>query len=216
MRNLGEIAEDIETELDEKDTLREIALKSCRAIVRLSGAAISAMHKGDEPSSLIAEARDEVSKLKALVREHDDISSAGFVEAAYQEAAEACILLALLGNTDLPAPEDIDVTPSAYLLGMGDVVGELRRVVLDCLRHDNIEEAVKRLEQMEQIFEVLMRFDYPSALVGVRRKQDVARTIIEKTRGDVTVAVRSKRLEEKLGKLESVGVPKENEKKKRT
>ena len=201
MKELEDIAAQIEDELDEKDTLREIALKSCRAIIRLSGAATRAMHKEEDPSSLLAEARDEASKLRGLVLDHPDLGSAGFVEDAYQELTEACIIYAILNKMEIPSPMEIEVTSTAYLLALGDTIGELRRSSLDALRKGNVDESLLRLEQMEEIFDILMRFDYPAALVAIRRKQDIARTLIEKTRGDVTLALRSKKLEEKLEKI---------------
>ncbi|MDG6219853.1 MAG: translin family protein [Candidatus Thermoplasmatota archaeon] len=201
MKNLEEIAQLIEEELDEKDTLREIALKSSRAIIRLSGASIKAMHNQDDPTGLLGEAKDEASKLRGLVMGHPDLVSAGFIEDAYQELAEAFILYSIMTEQEFPSPQDIEITSTSFLMGMGDVVGELRRSCLDCLRRGDLHTATVRLEQMEAIFETIVRFDYPSALVGIRRKQDIARTLIEKTRGEVTLASRSQRLEEQMEKV---------------
>jgi len=202
MDRLEDIAAEIEEELDEKDTLREIALKSCRAIIRLSGASIRSMHKGGDSSSLLSEARDEASKLRGLVMDHPDIGSAGFIEDAYQELGEACIFYAILNDMDIPSPQDIEITSTSYLLAMGDVVGELRRSALGALRKGDLDTASTRLEQMEFFYDIIMRFDYPSALVSIRRKQDIARTLIEKTRAEVTMSIRSQKLEDRIGKFE--------------
>ncbi len=198
MQNLEEIAAEIEEDLDEKDTIREIALKSSRALIRLSGAAVRTMHNEEDPSSLLAEAKDEASKLKSLVIDHSDLGSAGYVEDAYQELAEAFLFYSIMRERNLPSPRDLEITSTSYLLGMGDVIGELRRASLDSLRRGDVNTAVLRLEQMETLYETIIRFSYPNALVAIRRKQDVARALIEKTRGEVTIAVRSKRLEDHL------------------
>ncbi|MCD6461638.1 MAG: translin family protein [Thermoplasmata archaeon] len=205
MENLDEIADMIEAELNEKDTLREIALKSARAIIRLSGAAVRSMHKGEDPSVLLDEARDEASRLRGLLLDHPDLYSAGFVEDAMQEFTEAVVLRHIVENRELPTPSEIDVSSTAYLLGLGDVVGELRRSALDCLRQGDLGTAMLRLEQMEAIHDTLMRFDYPSALVAVRRKQDISRTLIEKTRGELAIASRTAALEKMLTEKEKTG-----------
>jgi translin len=199
---LEDIANRIEEELDDKDTVRELAYKSSRAIIRLSGGAIRAMHRGDDPQTLLTEARDEAAQLKTVVADHKDISSTGFVESAYQELAEAFVLDAIVRQQKLPSHNTLGITSTSYVMGLADVIGELRRRVLDHVRKDDLDYAVDHLEMMEIIYDVLMRFDYPSGMLPVRKKQDVARTLIEKTRGEVTLALRSSGLEKKIAKLE--------------
>lgn len=202
MAELTEIAKDIESELDEKDTIREIALKSARAITRLSSSAISAIHKDSDISEYLSEARDEVQRLKSVLAEHPDLYHSGYVENALQEYVEFCILKNITDGEGFLHPQELGVTSQTYLLGLGDVVGELRRFALEFLKRGEIEKAAQYLEKMEEIYSVLMRFHYPSALVAVKRKQDVARSIIEKTRGEIAVGIRGKHLEEKLEELE--------------
>jgi translin len=202
MKNLDEIASKIQAGLDEKDTVREIAIKSSRAIIRLSGSAVHALHRGEDADATLAEAYDEVQRLKSLLQEHPDIGNSGLVEDAMQEMAEAAIIVAISKGEDLPEPNDINVTDTAYLLGLGDSLGELRRFALTALRNGKVDSATVYLEMMEEMFTVLMRFDYPDAIVAVRRKQDVARSLLEKTRGEVAVAVSSKALADKIEALD--------------
>ncbi len=202
MEELREIADQIESELDDKDTVREIAYKSSRAIIRLSGGAIRAMHRGENPQTLLNEARDEAAQLKTVAADHKDISSTGFVESAYQELAEAFVLNAIINGEKLPSPRSLGITSTSYVLGLGDVIGELRRQVLDHIRKDDIDTASKYLEMMEIIYDILMRFDYPSGMLPIRKKQDVGRMLVEKTRGEVTLAMRSSGLEKKIARLE--------------
>ncbi len=169
MKNLDDVISEIEGRLDEKDEVRELTIKSSRTIARLSGSAIQAMHRGHDVGTALQETREEILKLRSLLKDHPDLYHTG------------------MGLTD-----------TAYLLGLGDVVGELRRFALEHLRRGDVKQASGYLEKMERILDSLMRFDYPTALVALKRKQDVARSLIEKTRGEVAVASRSQELADKL------------------
>ena len=201
MKNLDVVISEIESRLDEKDEVRELAIKSSRTIARLAGSAIQGMHRGEDSAATLQETREEVFKLRSLLDGHPDLFHAGFVENAMQEACEAFLVHAILEGEPLPTPKECGVTDTAYLLGLGDVVGELRRFALTVLRAGDVASASATLEQMERILDSLMRFDYPTALVALKRKQDVARSLIEKTRGELAVAARSHELERKLDSL---------------
>ena len=198
MKNLEKVGSRIESELDEKDQIREIALKSSRLIVRLSGRLVRSLHKEKAQDQSIEELREEVSKLSGLLRGHEDISNAGYVHSALQEYSEAMILMSILETGDVPSPQELGVGNVPFLLGLGDSVGELRRLCLECLREGDVKKAGTFLDIMEETFSALMRFDYPDAILPLRHKQDVARSVLEKTRGDVAVAVSAGRLENKL------------------
>jgi translin len=201
MKNLDEIADGLIVRLDEKDTVREIAIKSSRAIIRLSGSVVHGVHKKADVAAIMEEAKDEANRLRSLLSDHPDIWHSGIVEDAMQELSEAAIMLSIVADEDLPTPEDLGVTPSAYLMGLADCIGELRRFSLDALKEGRTEDALRYLEMMEEMYRVLMRFDYPDALVAVRRKQDIARSLLEKTRGEVAVGVSTKSLGDKIGRL---------------
>ncbi|MEI6796027.1 MAG: hypothetical protein WCK39_04115 [Methanomassiliicoccales archaeon] len=198
MSDLERIVADMQERLDEKDTLREIAIKSSRAIIRLSGSAIHALHKGGEVEGMLNEAMDEAQRLRSLLTDHKDLWYTGIVQDAMQEMAEAAIFKAIAQGRKIPSPDEIDVDVPAYLQGMADSIGEMRRMALEALRHGDTEKAEKTLDLMEELYQVIMRFDYPEAIVSIRRKQDVARSLLEKTRGEVAVAISSKRLEDRI------------------
>ncbi len=202
MKNLDEIATRIESRLDEKDAVREVAIKSSRAVNRLAGSIVHSIHKGEDTTGLMHDAMDEAHRLRSLLEDYPDIWASGLVEGSLQELSEAAILLSIVQDVDLPDPDSLGVTLPAYLLGFADAIGELRRFALEKLRSGNINEAARYLDMMEEMFLVIMRFDYPEALVAIRRKQDVARSLLEKTRGELAVAVNSQRLQEKLDDLE--------------
>lgn len=201
MKNLDVVVQKLESELDEKDQIREVAIKSSRAIVRLSGSVIRSTHTKETSQAALEELKDEVSRLTSLLSEHPELSYAGYVETAFQEYAEAGIVMSILEKDDVPSPEELGVQSVPYLLGLGDCVGELRRFCLDELKAGRVRDANRFLERMEDIFVALMRFDYPDAIVAIRRKQDVARSILEKTRGEVAVSASARSLEEKLDQV---------------
>ncbi len=198
MKSLDKVASMIEAELDEKDQVREIALKSSRAIVRLSGTILRGLHGGEKGETELLELRDEMSRLSGLLKTNQDLAFTGYVMTAFQEFSEVSIVLSILEKDDVPSPEDLDVPSVGYLLGLADTVGELRRFCLEELKAGRTDRANYFLERMEDIFVALVRFDLPDAIVPIRRKQDVARSLLEKTRGDVAVATSAKNLQEKL------------------
>lgn len=203
MQNLNQIVDQIEKNLDDKDAIREVAMKSCRAITRLSKGITQGVHRKEDVDQLFADARNEASRLHSLLQEHPDLLHSGFVENAFQELCECAILLAVINDETLPTPKELSVTDTSYLLGMADAIGEMRRSTLESLRAEDLEGASLLLEKMERFYEALLRFDYPNALLSIRRKQDIARSLIEKTRGELTVAVRGRVLEKKIDELQN-------------
>ena len=198
MKNLQKIISKIESELDEKDEVREVALKSTRAVVRLAGSVLRSLHRGEQKEQMLDELRDEASRLTNLLLDHPELSSTGYVQTAFQEYAEALIIISLLRKNDIPSPEDLRVSSVPFLLGLADAVGELRRFCLDELKVGRVAKANHHLEQMEDIYSAIARFDLPDAIAPIGHKQDVARSLIEKTQGEVALATTSQNLQKKL------------------
>ena len=185
-------------------------MKISREIVRECRTASFALHSQDfeRANRSIKTAKIALEKLEALFNEHADIYYAGFVEHAQQEYTEVTVLSSLLREEgqlkNIPSPDELGVEYAAYLTGLGDVTGELRRHILDLIRKESLEKAEIFLGAMEAIHAMLMDFDYPDAITrGLRRKTDVSRSLIEKTRGDVINAIGQKRLEAAMRNLES-------------
>lgn len=205
---LEEISSRIRENFEAKDSIREEGLKISREVVRECRTASFALHGQDfeKANKSIKTAGQALEKLEVLFEGHADIYHAGFVEHAQQEYSEVSVLRSLLKEEGekLPSPEELRVEYAAYLNGLGDVVGELRRHVLDLIRKESFEKAEVFLGIMENIHAVLMDFDYPDAITGgLRRKTDVSRSLIEKTRGDVVNAIGQKKLETAMRNLES-------------
>lgn len=205
---LEEISVRVRENLEAKDRIREEGLKISREIVRECRTASFALHGQDfeKADKNIKIAGKALEKLEILFEGHADIYHAGFVEHAQQEYSEVAVLSSLLKEEGdrFPFPEELRVEYAAYLNGLGDVVGELRRHVLDLIRKESFEKAEIFLGIMENIHAMLMDFDYPDAITrGLRRKTDISRSIIEKTRGDVVNAIGQKKLEIAMRNLES-------------
>lgn len=201
MKNLEKVVAKIEAELDEKDQVREVALKASRAIVRLSGTMLRGLHRGQKADAELPVLKDEVTRLQSLLTDHPELEQAGYVESAFQEYSEVGLVMSMLENGDVPSPEELGIGSVPYLLGLGDSVGELRRFCLEELKEGRVKNANAYLDMMEDILTALLRFDYPDAIVPLRHKQDVARSLLEKTRGEVAVATSASTLH---GKLEEV------------
>lgn len=201
MKGLDSIVKRLEAEFDEKDRVRELALRSARDLIRLAGGALRGMHRGEDVEKALATVREETRRLGKALAGHPDLWHGGAVEGALQEAAEAAIVHSLLGETALPDPRELGVTSAAYLLGLGDAVGELRRLALDHIRDGDVAAAARFLGMMEEVFDALLRFDHPNAIVPIRHKQDVARGLIERTRGELAVATQGAAVERRLRAL---------------
>ena len=204
MHKLEKIADDIRQDFDTRTAARDKALARARQLTRACSLAIRAVHRddADEMNELLAEAHKLAETLTTDLREHPDLFFAGYTQDALKEYVEANVTCALIQNQPLLTPDELGVVNATYLNGLAEVVGELRRRILDILRHGYSEEAERLLGYMDEIYSVLVTIDYPDAITsGLRRQTDIARSIIEKTRGDITFSLRGEHLEQAIGRL---------------
>lgn len=205
MDNLDTIAEQIRVNLEAKNAARDVVLRRSRALIRDCSLAIRATHRGEfeTAASLLAAARAAAGEMISGVREYPDLYYAGYTQDALKEFAEASITYALITDSPLPEPAELGVEDAAYLNGLGEAVGEMRRYVLDIIRHDRTERAERILQAMDDIYGVLVTMDFPDALTsGLRRTTDMVRGVLERTRGDLTMAMRQERLSAALKEIE--------------
>ncbi len=191
---------------DSKDLAREESLRLSREVIRLCSTSIRSVHRGEmqEAERLIVEAGSRLQKIRDLLADHQDVRYAGFVDGAEQEYAEARSVYSITTRHEVPTPEEIGVELVNYLAGLGDTTGELRRHILDLIRTGRAAEGEYFLGVREEIFHLLMLFDYPDAVTrGLRRKSDLARSMLERTRGDLTSALQLEKVEAVLARLES-------------
>jgi translin len=204
MQKLESIAEHIRKNFDARTTLRDQALSRARQLTRACSLAIRAVHRDDDEAmqTQLQEARQLANELRDSLAEHPDLYYTGYTQDALKEFVEANVTCALIRNEPLQTPEELVVEPATYLNGLAEVVGELRRRTLDILRHGYSKEAERLLSYMDEIYSILVTMDYPDAITnGLRRQTDLARGIIEKTRGDITFSLRGEHLEQAIGSL---------------
>src|SRR5215208_2240733 len=206
MYKLEDIADRIRQNFDVRTAKRDEALKLARQLTRACSVSIRAVHRDDKESmdANLAEAHSLADRLRNELQGYPDLFFAGYTQDALKEFVEANVTCALIQNHPLQTPEDLQVEASTYLNGLAEVVGELRRRTLDILRSGYSEEAERLLGYMDEIYSVLVTIDYPDAITnGLRRQTDLARGIIEKTRGDVTASLRGQQLTEAIRGLSS-------------
>jgi translin len=204
MHKLESIADQIRQYFDGRTASRDSALAHARQLTRACSLAIRAVHRADAAAmnEKLAEARTLAKSLKDGIADHPSLFYAGYTQDALKEYVEANVTCALILGQPLPTPDELDVEGSTYLNGLAEVVGELRRKTLDILRHGYSQEAERLLGIMDDIYSVLVTMDYPDAITnGLRRQTDLARGIIEKTRGDLTFSLRGEHLEQAMGRL---------------
>jgi translin len=197
----------IQEELQKREKAHEEVLKDMRRATRLSKQAILFTHQArfEEAKRLLKEATELFGRLHSVAETYPDMLYSGMVNAAHQEYAEARTFLVLVREDRFLNPEDIKVPSIDYVLGLADVIGELRRRALDSLRGGDVKTAEKCLRLMEDIYVELMAMDEAYMLVpGLRRKSDVARHLIETTRGDITIEARRSSLEKSMKELEKL------------
>lgn len=190
--NLESIQQSLRDELDSKHQAREQGLTLSRKTVRLCANSIRAIHRGSDEVAqrLLGEARLLLDEAAAAMQQHPDVKYAGFYHDAAKEYAEGRLTYALIFNEELPGPREIGVEAPAYLNGMGEAVGEVRRHLLDLMRRGELERSEQLMETMDEIYYLLTTMDYPDGMTGgLRRTTDVARSIIERTRGDLSTTI---------------------------
>jgi len=206
MHKLETIAERIRQNFDVRTSKRDEALKKARQLTRACSLAIRAVHRDDKEAmeGNLAEAQTLADILRDELKDHPELFFAGYTQDSLKEFVEAKVTCALIQNQQLQTPEELGVQDATYLNGLAEVVGELRRRTLDILRSGYSEEAERLLGYMDEIYSVLVTIDYPDAITnGLRRQTDLARGIIEKTRGDVTFSLRGEQLTEAIRGLSS-------------
>ncbi len=189
----------------DKDSAREQALSLSREVIRHSATAIRFLHRQEyEPAAkLLREARTLLNQIDKALKKHQDLLYTGYVQDAKKEFAEGSLTLALVRGEDLPTPESLKVGFAPYLNGMGEAAGELRRYLLDAIRRDDFSRCEELLAAMDDIYGILVTMDFPDALTGgLRRTTDMVRGVVERTRGDLTMAVEQRSLGRRVEKLE--------------
>ncbi len=204
MDNLDAMAEKIRKVLTYKDEAREKMLPLCRDSIRFSSTAIRSVHRHEfrEAEKLIQSARDVLREAEKSIEDCSELGNTGAVKDAQKELSEASIVLALVNWKNIPEPDDLGVDVSAFLNGLGEAVGEIRRYLLDGMRKGDLSRGEELLNVMDDIYSMLVTMDFPDALTGgLRRTTDMVRGVLEKTRSDLTLAITQKELEKRMAEI---------------
>jgi len=177
----------IEAHLRQRELRREELYQRARRLRRLAQATMSRLHADHTVPPAVADVRRELAEVADWLR-REGRGDEGLATDALQEGVEAVLLGAVVAGTPLPGPNELGVDPEPYLLGLGDVVGEVRRLTLDRLAHDDLAGAEGYLALMDVLARDLLRFDTTRAIVQLKPKQDSARSLLERTRGEVVMA----------------------------
>ena len=205
LENLEIIADKIRSQLEAKNEVREKALARSRELIRYCALSIRAVHRGEfeAAAELLTAAEVAARQMVEDVATYPDLYYAGYIQDALKEYTEANVTYALITDQPLADPDDLGVEYAAYLNGLGEATGELRRYVLDLIRHGRVERGERMLQAMDEIFSLLVTIDFPDAITGkVRRTTDRVRGVLERTRGDLTTAMRQEKLQEALKAFE--------------
>ena len=204
-QTLTAIAQEAQACLAQAHVAREQAFPRTRQTIHLCASAIRAAHRQeyDQCGTLLAQAQEHLDHIRAALKDHPNLYYAGYVMDAQKEYAEAWATLAFLSGTPLHGPEDLDVEVAPYLNGLAEAASELRRSILDALRRDDIAPCEKWMQTMDEVYSLLVTVDFPDAITGgLRRTTDQLRGVLERTRGDLTMALRQHALERKLAEFQ--------------
>jgi len=200
---LDNISGVIRKDFQEKDAAREKSLPLCREAIRYCGNSIRAIHRQefDKAKEMLGTARGLLIDAENSISNCSELRNTGFLHDAQKELAEGYATYALITREPLPTPDELGVEYAAYLNGLGEAVGELRRYLMDGLRKGDQSRGEDLLEAMDDIYNTLVTIDFPDAITGgLRRTTDMFRGVLEKTRSDLTLSIQQKSLENKLDK----------------
>lgn len=204
MNSLEELSDRIRDSFERQNEIRDQALAQSRNLTRYAARAIRAIHREDADLAHqhLHEANDLANALRQGLSENPDLYFSGYVQDALKEFCEAHLTVASILNQEWPSPEELGIEFATYLNGMAEVVGELRRRIMDIMRAGHSQEVERLLDVMDDIYAQLVTMDYPDALTyGLRRRTDIARSIIERTQADVTISYRQQELEKRIAAL---------------
>lgn len=203
---LDTIVNDIIQEMERINALRDETLTRSRALIRTCAHSIRAMHRHemDEAGAMLAQARRDAEAMVTPLADFPDLYYTGYTQDALKEVVEAHLLHAFINGDTFPTPAELQVTGATYLKGMSEAATEMRRFALDLMRRDQVEAAEPFLCMMDEVYSLQVMVDFPDAVtMGLRRQTDVLRGVLERTRGDLTMAIRQEKMRAALRQFET-------------
>lgn len=198
---ISDLPDEVRSILDARLAARERAINESRKVIRAAANGIRALHRSewDDAEQLISESGAWLASIADALAENPELLTHGVVHEAEKEYAEARITQAVFTGAEIPSFRDLGIDPIPYLHGLGEAVGEMRRRMLDLLRAERLPEAEELLDEMDDIVDQLAQVDYPDGMTnGLRRTTDVSRSLVERSRSDLTATVVQERLRQDL------------------
>jgi len=205
-QQLPGIVEEIRTQLTDINGLRDATLTRSRALIRACAESIRAIHRHewDAAPDMLAAARAAADEMVDALGDYPMLYDAGYTQDALKELVEAHLVYAVVSGGPMPQPATLRVTGPTYLKGMSEAATEMRRFVLDLMRQGKIAEAEPYLDFMDEVYSLLITVDFPDSIThGLRRNTDVLRSVLERTRGDLTISIRQEQMRVALRSLEA-------------
>lgn len=203
--DLTDFIDAIRQELTRISELRDETLRMSRALVRSCANSIRAIHRHEwtEATVMLAQSRLDAEAMIRPLADHPALFYAGYTQDALKELVEAHVVYAVARNLPIPGPDELAVPGATYLRGLSEAATETRRFVLDLMRRGNVAAAEPYLAFMDDVYSLLVTVDFPDAITdGLRRHTDVLRTVVERTRGDLTLAHRQDQMRAALRNFE--------------
>jgi len=198
------VVKEIDKFLKVKDEVREYMIKHSRDIIKEAGCVVIDIHRGDmdSASKRLVKLREYVREFLGKLKDHPELLYSGTVYGALSEYVEAEVFYSIINSMSIIDHKSIGVHPVPYMQGLLDVVGELKRYIINLVRSKDLTKAWRLFRIAEVIYESCRGLDYPEALVpGLRRKVDIARNVIESLRVFLTDIETRLELIESINKL---------------
>ncbi len=208
------VFDEIIQQMEQINHLRDETLSRSRRLIRDCAHSIRAIHRHElaKAQEMLAAARQDAHSMVKPLADFPGLYHAGYTQDALKELVEAHLLYDFITDGPLSTPDDLQVTGATYLKGMTEAATEMRRFALDLMRQDRVEEAEPYLQLMDEIYSLLVTVDFPDAVSGgLRRQTDVLRGVLERTRGDMTTAMRQEKMQAALQRVEERLHPRRDE-----
>ena len=192
----------INDELHSTENRREQLIKESRDVIILCSQSIISLHQGhiQESQLKLDKAKDLYLSLKTLAQ----VDLLRYLSMSEQELVESSLLMSIVKNETLPGLDEIGVSSQAYLFGILDCIGEIKRMVYDMVRLGRYEQAESLFRVMQEIYSDIYPFSiYDNIVSGIRKKLDICKILIENTRELITEEARRSIIIESLKKLDS-------------
>lgn len=202
---LSQAIDTIIQDLDATNQLRDETLRRSRALIRSCAHSIRAIHRHEleEAAQMLAAARQDAEEMVSPLADYPDLYYTGYTQDALKELVEAHLVYAFVTGDQVPRPDDLHVPGPTYLKGLSEAATEMRRFVLDLMRRNRVADAEPYLAIMDDVYSLLVTVDFPDAVtMGLRRQTDVLRSVLERTRGDLTMGMRQEQMQAALQRVE--------------